>query len=310
MENTVLNISMQQLKNVPEIQGVGEDLFIFSGSGKDKILFDKPFRTEGILIAVCMDGSIVNTMNLNEYLMTKGTMLFKMPGDIVTINQIAENSKICCIIVSNDFLKNMLHLDFKGVMPVMAYLRTSPQIQLSDSELQQFERIYSLMEDLINTHHYRDQIMMSILSSFIYLICNIVKNAEKLDEQLPNNKSVVNSRKAYHMKKFIRLLGEHCKYERSVSFYADKLFVTPKHLSSIVKEVSGKSAGEWIDEYVIMEAKTLLKLSETSVQEIAYNLNFPNPSFFGRYFKKHTGVTPGDYKKKGGVFTEQASAHV
>lgn len=73
---------------------------------------------------------------------------------------------------------------------------------------------------------------------------------------------------------------------------------TSKHLSNVIKELTGKSAGEWIDSYVILEAKTLLKYSNMSVQEIAYYLNFPNQSFFGSYFKRNTGMSPSQYKAK------------
>ena len=86
--------------------------------------------------------------------------------------------------------------------------------------------------------------------------------------------------------------------ERSVIFYADQLFLTPKHLSRVIKEVSGRSAGEWIDEQVILEAKARLKTSSLTVQEISDQLGFPNQSFFGKYFKRHVGMSPSDYRKK------------
>ena len=80
--------------------------------------------------------------------------------------------------------------------------------------------------------------------------------------------------------------------------YADKMFLTPKHLSTMVKEVSGKTAGEWIDSLVILEAKAMLKSSEQSIQEIADELHFANQSFFGKYFKHHTGFSPKEYRKQ------------
>ena len=84
-----------------------------------------------------------------------------------------------------------------------------------------------------------------------------------------------------------------------MGFYARQLNITPKYLSSVVKEVSGKTAARWIDESVILEAKTLLKYSGMSIQEIAYSLNFSTQSFFGKYFKQHTGTSPSRYKRKG-----------
>ena len=98
---------------------------------------------------------------------------------------------------------------------------------------------------------------------------------------------------------FMSLLQQYNKKERNVSFYAKQLNITPKYLSSVVKEVSGKTAARWIDESVILEAKALLKYSGMSIQEIAYHLNFSTQSFFGKYFKQHTGTSPSRYKRKG-----------
>ena len=92
------------------------------------------------------------------------------------------------------------------------------------------------------------------------------------------------------------------KQERSISFYAEKLCLTPKDLSSIIKQATGKLAGEWIDACVVLEAKMLLKCSEKSIQQIAEELNFANQSFFGKYFKHHTGMSPSKYKEEGSNF--------
>ena len=81
-----------------------------------------------------------------------------------------------------------------------------------------------------------------------------------------------------------------------MGFYARQLCITPKYLTTLIKRISGLSVSEWIDNYVIIEAKTLLKYSTMSIQEIAYYLNFPNQSFFGKYFKNHTGMTPTAYR--------------
>ena len=104
------------------------------------------------------------------------------------------------------------------------------------------------------------------------------------------------SRAKEYFTQFTKLLGQHYKHERSVGFYARQLCITPKYLTTLIKRISGKSASEWIDSFVILEAKTLLKYSDMSVQEIAYALNFPNQSFFGSYFKRNTGMSPSHYK--------------
>ena len=105
-------------------------------------------------------------------------------------------------------------------------------------------------------------------------------------------------RREEFFERFMELLTQYHKQERSMGFYAERLHITPKYLSSVIKEVSGKSAAEWIDQYVILEAKALLRYSGLSIQEIAYELNFSTQSFFGKYFKHHTGISPSAYKHK------------
>lgn len=97
---------------------------------------------------------------------------------------------------------------------------------------------------------------------------------------------------------FQHLLLLHFRTERSVNFYAEKLFITPKHLSAVVKDISGKKPKEWINNITLNEIKKKLLYSSESVKEIAYSLNFPNSSFFGKYFKIHIGISPTRYRSK------------
>lgn len=95
---------------------------------------------------------------------------------------------------------------------------------------------------------------------------------------------------------FLKLVAENFMSHKNIGFYADRLYLTPKYLSSLVKTVSGRTASEWIDSFVILEAKNLLKYSDMTVKEIGYKLNFASiPSFF-KFFKSNTGMTPTDYR--------------
>ena len=105
------------------------------------------------------------------------------------------------------------------------------------------------------------------------------------------------SRRSGYVSDFIKLVHEHHTRERSVGFYAGKLFISPKYLSLLVKEATGRSAAEWIDEFVILEAKNLLRFSGKNVQQVSYELNFANQSSFGKYFKHLTGMSPTEYQR-------------
>ena len=99
------------------------------------------------------------------------------------------------------------------------------------------------------------------------------------------------------MQNFLKTVQQYYKKERKVIFYADKLHLSAGYLSTVIKNVSGKTAAEWIDDYVILEAKSLLKSTNLTIQQISDGLNFPSQSFFGKYFKRQTGISPKEYKK-------------
>ncbi len=98
--------------------------------------------------------------------------------------------------------------------------------------------------------------------------------------------------------KFITAVENNYKKERNVTFYADKLCISPKYLSSVIHEVSGRYATDWINGYVILEAKVLLRRSDINIKEVCSMLNFSNQSFFAKYFKQHTGFTPKEFRNK------------
>ena len=106
------------------------------------------------------------------------------------------------------------------------------------------------------------------------------------------------SRRSSYVHDFMRLVHLHYTRERSVNFYASQLFISPKYLSLLVKEATGRSAARWIDHFVITEAKNLLRFSGKNVQQVAYALNFSNQSSFGKYFKHLTGMSPTEYQKQ------------
>ena len=95
---------------------------------------------------------------------------------------------------------------------------------------------------------------------------------------------------------FIKLVSQNYTVHRNVGFYADKLCLTPKYLSKLIRDTSGRSAPDWIDSYVVLEAKNLLKYSNATIKEIVYTLNFPNQSVFYKFFKARTGMTPTEYR--------------
>ncbi|MDE5789968.1 MAG: helix-turn-helix domain-containing protein [Muribaculaceae bacterium] len=109
-------------------------------------------------------------------------------------------------------------------------------------------------------------------------------------------KNEITSNKGRMANKFLALVQENYKKERFLDFYASKLDITPKHLSRTIKSQTGFTAVEWIERFVILEAKVLIKSTNLNIQQIADELNFPSQSFFGKYFKKYTGMSPKEFR--------------
>ena len=125
------------------------------------------------------------------------------------------------------------------------------------------------------------------------LFCNGYQWIMKYDKSNPETKTENRQEKIFN--RFLDLVQTHYKEERSISFYADKMCLTPKYLSLVIHQVSGRFAGEWIKDYVILEAKALLKSKAYTVQQVSDLLNFSNASFFGKFFKAAVGCSPRKY---------------
>jgi len=178
--------------------------------------------------------------------------------------------------------------------------KPSPVMELSQEESDLLYRYFELLG--LNTrdetdYHINKNIATSLIAATFYQLVQFEHKRiiDMPDETRPNNGG--GSRRNEYVREFIRLVHVHFVRERSVSFYAEKLFISPKYLSLLVKEATGRSASRWIDDYVLMEAKNLLRFSGKNIQQVAYALNFSTQSSFGKYFKHLTGMSPTEYQK-------------
>jgi AraC-like DNA-binding protein len=146
-------------------------------------------------------------------------------------------------------------------------------------------------------NHYRTGLVKALLLAMFYDMSNVIWRVEQQESKSMTRHDVIFSQ-------FIRLLGEHFRTERRVNWYAKQLCLTPKYLSEAIKLISKRTPNEWIDDYVVLEIRVLLKNSTKSIKEITEELHFPNQSFFSKYFKEHVGVSPSDYRKNAELHTK------
>lgn len=268
---------------------------IAANSASEMEIFRFPSRLNALIIGVGTEGETSLTSNLQEFRLKKDSLFIFSPKHILQV-QSNNRFKAHLIVIAPDFLKR-INIDTKRMMPLFLQFGSLPCMELTHAESQSLRSFISMVEQELKGSEtdFSSEIIGGLIAATIYKVGDILTHY--LTEH-PEVDSPIHNRAEEYFRQFIELLGEHYKHERSVGFYARQLCITPKYLTTLIKRISGKSVSEWIDNYVILEAKTLLKYSNMSVQEIAYYLNFPNQSFFGSYFKRNAGMSPSQYKAK------------
>ena len=251
---------------------------ITASSDSQMQVFRFPCRIDAFIIGVGTEGETSVSFNLHEFRLKKDSMFIFTPKNILQVNS-QQYFKADVIAISPDFMRR-INIDIKNMMPLFLKFVENPALTLTPEESRSMRGMIAQIERETRgpETHFSFDIVSGLIAATIYKVGDIMYHylAEHPEEQ--NNS---HNRAEEYFKQFTHLLGEHFREERSVGFYARQLCITPKYLTTLIKRISGQSVSEWIDNYVILEAKTLLKYSTMSIQEIAYYLNFPNQSFFG-----------------------------
>ena len=208
-------------------------------------------------------------------------------GQIIQNAEVNKNIDAYVIVLSKRFCDNLFLL--LQECPAYSVTTRCPVVSVKPSLIEKFNKFYSHISDIFASSKDSDayQAMVFAIASFFYE-CG-TKCYYPLMDTLPKNQSRL-------PEKFISLVQQNFKNERFLEFYATRLDVTTKHLSRILKSLTGFTGVEWIDRYVILEAKVLLRSTNLTIQQISDELNFSSQSLFGKYFKKQTGMTPKEFR--------------
>lgn len=257
-----------------------------------------PCRFRGYLAFFCIEGHFELEINLKRFSVRENSLFLYTPGNIVRVANISKEEKemvhFIVVAISSDLMSST-RFDFNKLYDESLHLLENPSVVLSEQEKELCKSYLSLINEVseLKIPNTKESVT-SLISSIFYLMGalwgnRVTEAIKKQDEGSIRSKAIFES--------FLKLVRDYHTKERNLSFYAGKLFLTPKYLSKLIKTVSGKSAHEWIDSFVILEAKNLLKYSDMSIKSIVYELNFPNQTTFYRFFKTKTGMTPSEYRK-------------
>lgn len=263
-----------------------------------------PMRMDGMMCLLCLEGELDLELNLEALHLSPASLLVAMTDSLIDLKSVADGPVECCVLhVSMDFL-NQVNFDLNVLGEASSARRHTgfvPVIKLSDDEREGLVKHFDLIDYTRrqstsvpqSTSVYGRSIARCLMAAVIYRMIEIFSS--RIDKE-PGD-PLQNSRRLGYVHRFIKLVHQHHSRERSVGFYAERLFISPKYLSLIIKEHTGRSAAQIIDNFVILEAKNLLRFSGKNIQQVAYELNFPNQSSFGKYFKHLTGLSPSEYQR-------------
>lgn len=257
------------------------------------------FRVDGVVLILLVKGSLRVNVNFKDFDMRGPSVITLHHGSVVSIISDGDDDEIDMYVLwcSPSFIQN-LNVSFSAISDRAIHQRDVPGIEVSDREISTLIRYFSLIRSAMNDSYNLQlsrHIVSSLTSGLVYqLLLYVYKQYDATAES--DQTSMSPGRRSY-VHDFIKLVHRHYTTERSVNFYASKLFISPKYLSLLVKEATGQSAARWIDLFVITEAKNLLRYSGKNIQQVAYALNFSNQSSFGKYFKHLTGMSPTEFQK-------------
>lgn len=257
-----------------------------------KNLVEAPMQIGFLLIVLCTEGEVTFTLGGREQHMEAGDLFISFGEQIIQEEHADRNFHAKAFLMTRQFAQNCI-VGLNMMWPYLLYLMKNPVLKMDSEEREWLENCYHLIRRRLSqmSGRYTREATVSLVRAFYFEICNL------LDARVQPDPSGVQNRAYAIFDQFIRLLSQHFKQERSVEWYSNEMCLTPKHLSEVVKQVSGKTAGQWITTMVIIEIKNLLKHTTLSIKEIAQDMNFPNQSFLGKYFKNVEGISPSDFRK-------------
>ena len=290
-ESTTINIKVLARRVPPDY--TSESLIIYNHVTNEKAFIGEEIRKQGIIVtetcsfSLCTRGEAEIMINTQNYRIKKNHLIIMLPKQVIKPIHTTPDYEARIIFISSDYFKEKC----QEMIPLRFKMQYHPVVGLNEDEIKLLESYYSLLSrktDKLNPH-FSELAVHKLAHALFYDLYNFVyRHMQDKNFELSHPNSIFN--------RFITLVEEYHLKERDIIFYANKLYLTPKYLSSVIHATSGKFAGEWIDYYVIALAKSLLVSSTKTIQEIGYSLNFSSPSAFTKFFKRIMKMSPREYR--------------
>ena len=252
----------------------------------------QPRRMTFILVALCTEGNAQFTIDTQRHDVKKNDIIVISDRHIIDDYTASDNTNGLAMMMSVNFFYEVIN-DVRDVSLLFLFSRNHPVVSLNEDEVQTFKEYFFFLKKKVadTTNHFKRDLVRTMVLAMFYDLSNVIYRVQQVENKRQTRADDIFTR-------FIKLVEDNYKKERRVSWYAEQLTITPKYLSETVKSVSKHTPNEWIDKYVTLEARVLLKTSTLSIKEISDELNFANQSFLGKFFKEHVGMSPSAYRRQ------------
>jgi AraC-like DNA-binding protein len=234
-------------------------------------------------------GEGVHVIDDKEYPLRDKSIHFISPNHVHQLKISKETSGIVCMFKEELFYINNEDKKFLNEVELFSDWNESPVLDIPDENFIELKNsMQQLLEEYDNAQAHRNNVMYMLLKIFLIKASRLSNKQNRINK---NSKSLF-------MERFLLLVEENHNQNKPIQYYADQLNITAIYLNRIIKENYGKSASDFISDRVILEAKRVLKYSQKTIKEIAFELGFDDPSYFSRFFKKRTNSTPVEYRQQ------------
>ena len=277
----------------PADHRIGDDILLIDNSHTMRAELssdNEPFRIDMTMAIIYEQGSADLKINMRDYHIEAPAVLLVLNDQIYQSAGHSEDLRSKVILMSRSF-SDSLFANSGEILPLKSSIMKNPVMKIENEE-NVFGQFFQLLQNIAASPRQEFKI-----ESARHLTLSMFYGYSHMKHEVNEVKST-NSRQEEIFTKFTELLERHHKKEREIAFYADKMCMTSKHLSQVIKDYTGKTTLGIIEEYVISEAKSMLLSTTMSIQQISDELNFPSQSVFGKYFKRVAGISPSEYRNR------------
>lgn len=290
VNNEIKETDLNKAKSWSQSISLDDDLLLTEHINEVPIPTE-PRKMNFILIGLCTKGSLVYKLDTQEQEVHADDILVVSDRHVVDEYHHSPDMEGLCMIMSVNFFHEIIQ-SVKGVSSLFLFSRSHPVMRLEPKQIQTFKVYFDFIKHKISEtdNHFRKDLIRTLLLAMFYDLSDIIYRVQyNVPRQLRSDDIFT---------QFIKLVEANSKTTRRVSWYAEQIGITAKYLSECVKQSSGRTPNEWIDNFVLMNLRIMLKNTSKSIKDITEEMNFPNQSFLGKYFKEHMGMSPSEYRKR------------